>query len=674
MMEFRCSRNSSWFFILSGVLMLCLIIGAKSQAAEVKDGDGVFTLGEIEITAKGEESKNTTIEKITDQEMKQFNRDTLGSALNLVPGITLSTVGARNEQMVYVRGLDQKHVPIFLDGVPIYVPYDGYPDLNRFTTFGLSEIVVSKGFTSVLYGPNTMGGAINLVSKRPEKALEGDAGIGMFSGEGYRGYANVGTRQKLWYAQGGISFLRSDFFYLSDDFDPTPAEDGDRRENSYRRDWTYNLKLGFTPADGHEYALSYYKQKGKKETPPYAGTASTETIRYWQWPYWDMEGIHFNSRTPLGDKSYAKARVYYDQYQNSLNSYDDAAYSTMKKKSSFMSQYDDYTYGGSLELGTSLVPRNLLKVAGHYKMDVHKEHNLPDPFQRFEERIYSIGAEDTITITDKLHAILGLSYDRQESVQAEDWNYADHRDFPDSDADAWNPQAGLFYSFTDTRKINLSVSQKTRFPSIKDKYSYKLGRAIPNPDLDPEKGTNYELGYQDVLFQRIALKTALFYRDIEDYILGVTVPDPNNAGKTTLQNQNIGDVNQYGFEIDLSAPLTTTLDAGINYTYIYDDNRTNSDKITNVPEHKFFAYVKYTPVKFLSFLIDMETDSKRYSSSDGVRVAGDYTVVNAKATYEILKGLQIEGGVMNLMDEDYAFDEGYPQAGRTFFTNLTYRF
>ena len=154
----------------------------------------------------------------------------------------------------------------------------------------------------------------------------------------------------------------------------------------------------------------------------------------------------------------------------------------------------------------------------------------------------------------------------------------------------------------------------------------------------------------------------------------MTVPDPNNAGKTTLQNQNIGDVNQYGFEIDLSAPLTTTLDAGINYTYIYDDNRTNSDKITNVPEHKFFAYVKYTPVKFLSFLVDMETDSKRYSSSDGVRVAGDYTVVNAKATYEILKGLQIEGGVMNLMDEDYAFDEGYPQAGRTFFTNLTYRF
>lgn len=40
-MEFRCSRNSSWFFILSGVLMLCLMIGAKSQAAEVKDGDGV---------------------------------------------------------------------------------------------------------------------------------------------------------------------------------------------------------------------------------------------------------------------------------------------------------------------------------------------------------------------------------------------------------------------------------------------------------------------------------------------------------------------------------------------------------------------------------------------------------------------------------------------------------
>ncbi len=71
-----------------------------------------------------------------------------------------------------VRGFDIKHVPIFLDRIPIYVPYDGYPDLGRFSTFDLSEVILSKGFTSVLYGPNTMGCAINMISEHPSKVKD----------------------------------------------------------------------------------------------------------------------------------------------------------------------------------------------------------------------------------------------------------------------------------------------------------------------------------------------------------------------------------------------------------------------------------------------------------------------------------------------------------------------
>jgi iron complex outermembrane receptor protein len=128
--------------------------------------------------------------------------------------------------------------------------------LNRFTTFDLSEITLSKGFTSVLYGPNTMGGAINLISRRPEKAFEGNAGAGWFTG-GYQGFLNLGTNQKLWYAQGGASYLNADYFVLSDDFHRKPAENGGRQENSQCWDRKYNLKFGLTPAEGYEYAMSW---------------------------------------------------------------------------------------------------------------------------------------------------------------------------------------------------------------------------------------------------------------------------------------------------------------------------------------------------------------------------------------------------------------------------------
>ena len=74
----------------------------------------------------------------------------------------------------------------FIDGIPVYVPYDGYVDFNRFSTADLSTIQVSKGFSSVAYGPNTLGGAINLVSRKPVAALEGDVSVGFTEGAGQR--------------------------------------------------------------------------------------------------------------------------------------------------------------------------------------------------------------------------------------------------------------------------------------------------------------------------------------------------------------------------------------------------------------------------------------------------------------------------------------------------------
>lgn len=58
------------------------------------------------------------------------------------------------------------------------MPYDGNMDLGRFSTFDLSRIDISKGASAVLYGPNTMGGAINLISRKPTKPLEGTLGYG----------------------------------------------------------------------------------------------------------------------------------------------------------------------------------------------------------------------------------------------------------------------------------------------------------------------------------------------------------------------------------------------------------------------------------------------------------------------------------------------------------------
>ncbi|MEZ4528594.1 MAG: TonB-dependent receptor [Desulfobacterales bacterium] len=584
--------------------------------------------------------------------------------------------GFRNELMLSVRGSDIKHVPIYWDGIPIYVPYDGYPDLGRFTTFDLSEIVVSKGFTSVLYGPNTMGGAINMVSKRPVKAFEMNAGAGYASGDTYQVYGNFGTNQEKWYLQGGASYTDSDYFRVSDDFTQTGTEDGGRRENSYRTDSKFNFKVGYTTNDKDEYAFSYIRQDGEKGTPPYAGTDKSATVRYWQWPYWDKESFYFNSNTALGAASYMKSRLYYDRFENSLCAYDDSTYSTMTKKSSFKSRYDDHTAGGSVELGTNLVPKNTLKAAVHYKRDIHKEHNEGWPVQRFEDEIWSIGLEDTVDITENFYAIIGAGYDYVNTAEAQDMDSKTKTvfDFETGDTSAFNPQIGLFYKVTEDGLVHISAAAKSRIPSFKDKYSYKMGTALPNPELDPEKSVNYEIGYQQLLFKKLLVETTLFYSDTSDFILSKKIPDPNDPSKTLNQNQNIGDVDQYGMEIGMSGQILSSLKGGLNYTCFQSHNKSSNDEMLNTPEHKIFAYLQYFPIKHLSIMGNIEYDSKRYSSSDAVRVADEFFVVNSKLSYEVYNGFFIEAGVNNIFDEDYALDEGFPEAGRSWLANVRYEF
>ncbi len=169
--------------------------------------------------------------------------------------------------------------------------------------------------------------------------------------------------------------------------------------------------------------MSYWDQHGVKGVPPYAGTdPSTITPRYWQWPYWDKEGYYFNSRTPLGDKSYVKTRFYWDRYTNSLYAYDDATYTTITRRSSFRSDYHDNTCRGSTRTWHLLTTVQPYKSGRPLQDRCSQRHNYQALTRLLKMRYSPIGAEDTITITNKFYAFVGLSYDRQKSIKAEDWN------------------------------------------------------------------------------------------------------------------------------------------------------------------------------------------------------------------------------------------------------------
>ena len=100
----------------------------------------------------------------------------------------------------------------------LYLPADNRLDFNRFLTPDLAEIQFQKGYVSVLNGPGGMGGAINMVSRKPTKEveLEGRAGA-VFDGSldfvgQWSSYAFAGTRQKGYYAQASGTIVDQDHF------------------------------------------------------------------------------------------------------------------------------------------------------------------------------------------------------------------------------------------------------------------------------------------------------------------------------------------------------------------------------------------------------------------------------------------------------------------------------
>ncbi|HVY05469.1 MAG TPA: TonB-dependent receptor [Burkholderiales bacterium] len=669
---------------------ICACLLAAMAAAPAAADSNVFRLGDIQVTAKSIKEEGTGVQTVDAEQIRDFNRETVSKALNLESGITLSNVGPRNESMVYVRGYDLRQVPVYVDGIPIYVPYDGYVDLARFNTFDLSQIEISKGFSSVLNGPNNFGGAINLISRRPSRKLEGEVGVGTylnddFNDNGYRAFANVGTNQGQWYAQLGLSYLDKRQYSMSDDFKGVSfipgnagraAQPPGERLNSYNEDYKVNLKLGYTPNATDEYAVNYIAQRGEKGVPSYAGdfnAAGMTGPRYWQWPYWDKTSYYFLSNTGIGETSYVKTRVYFDQFQNALNQYTNSTYTTLLAGSSGPSYYDDYTYGASVEAGTKIVPSNEIKLALHYKDDVHREHIINSTTQHFEDRIYSIGLEDNQQFTDRLNVVAGVSYDHSETVQADNLNFNTQviTPFPTGDASGVNPEIGAFYKTTDTGIARVTFSQKTRFPTIKDRYSFRLGSAVPNPDLKPERVTHYEAGYADSWRDFAKYNTSIFYDDIRDLIQLVN----NAAAPGVGQNQNIGKARYRGFEIGGSITPVASLELGLNYTYIDRENiSAPAIQLTDVPMHKVFGYGQWRFAESWRFIASAEYDSDRTSSTDGRRIASEFGLVNAKISWNVVHDTEVEFGVNNLLDRNYEYIEGYPEEGRNYFLNLLYRF
>jgi iron complex outermembrane receptor protein len=167
--------------LLGGVSAVAMLLGGVS-AARADDLEQVTVTG-ARVTDSSVGTKTDTplvetpqsISIITGAEIELQGAQSLGEALRYAAGVNPEQYG----------GVDQRIDWFMVRGFPSSAPYiDGLNSNSRYTLlspkvdpYGLDQIDVLRGPSSVLYGQNVPGGLINAVSKRPQETEQGELAI-----------------------------------------------------------------------------------------------------------------------------------------------------------------------------------------------------------------------------------------------------------------------------------------------------------------------------------------------------------------------------------------------------------------------------------------------------------------------------------------------------------------
>lgn len=665
--------------------------GALAQSAAADRPDDAYDLGELVVTARNRDGQPVGGAAIRAEDMRRFDRASVDQALDLIPGAAAgATGGSRNERLIFIRGFDRFQTTLSIDGIRVFLPADNRIDFARFLTADLSQVQVSKGYVSVLDGPGGMGGAINLVTRRPSRPLEAELRIGAgFDGDGgansHTVSGRIGGASERFYLQLSGAFSDRDHWSLPDDFTPTVLEDGGEREFSAAEDWRVNLKAGFTPNATDEYSLTYTRQEGSKNAPYHV--TDTASTRYWSWPYWNIDSLAFLSRTQFGENAWLKTRLYRNSFENALFSFDNPAQTSQTQRRAFRSYYEDESWGGNLELGLRLTANDTLRIAVFHRRDEHVEWQqsfAPAPFTEprhvTTEDTWSIAVENTHAFGRAVDLIVGASWDYRDLKRAEDYNDNRFVHHPLTDDSALNVQAMLVWRPDADSQFYTSLSSRTRFPTLFERFSSRFGTAVPNPDITTERAVNLEIGGRRRFASGLHVEGAVFYADLQDALIQVPV-DLGPPFGVTNQTRNVGSGANYGLEIAARGDVSPGLSLGAHYTWLkreFDTPNDPSYRPTGAPEHRLFAWADWRVNDRLTVTPSLETASGRWTYRSiapvGYYETGSVTLAHLSAELTLTPRIDLIFGVRNLLDETYVLTDGFPEEGRNFRLDLRMRY
>ena len=559
--------------------------------------------------------------------LEQAGQSSLRELLALLPGIQISANGSyRSSSGVFLRGASTSQTLVLVDGVRVGSATSGGAAFENMPLERIERIEILRGAASALYGPDAVGGVIQIFTREPTAGLALDTSLGLGTdGQRQASASARGSAGVMGYSLGlsqekasGISVLNNPAAW-----DFNPDRDGFRSSS-------VDAKVTAKVNSEHRLILSLLQSRTNYQ---FDGTPYPNPL--------ELTALTSDARTKA-------------QLDNSTLKWE--AQWTAQWRSTFLlgaskddspGEYyriDDGALGGSYKFNTR-------RKQATWQNDVTLGQDVLS--LSAESRSESVDSSTAYTVDHRnlRSALASYAFNRAS------WNalavLRNDRDSQFGGFTNWALSGG--YKLTGQLKAVASLGTSFQAPSFNQLYYPNYG----NPMLTPQRNRAAELGLR---YQQQGLTLgALVYRN---KIQGFISPSTNvQSALATLRG----------------ATLNATLERGATryaLSYDYADPRTqpNDKRFVRVARNVLNLNVNHR-LGDVSVFGELKLSSNREDNNlsfSGRDILAGYGLLNVGASWKLRKDWSLLARVNNLTAAQYSLANGYSVPGRNVFVSLSW--
>ncbi len=700
--------NRATATLAAAAVTLLAVVAASAQQPQ-PPAEEPIRLPEVRIVAPARlpgsplplSSVPASVQVLDGEALRATGAPTLQDALTRLPGVTLSDeqgntfqpdLSFRGFQASPVTGVPQG-ISVFIDGVRVNEPAVEEVNFDLLPLEDIERIEVIRG-PSAIFGRNTLGGALNIITRRGTTVREivPEVAGGSFGRQKYRLRLGGATAPLDYYLAG--TFFR---------------EDGWRDVSEGRIGRLFG-KLGYQ-ADGTDITVSFQRAENRVEQPGSLPVSELKRDRTQNF----TAGDFFKPLMNLGT-----VNVHQDLGEHlalSLNSFgrwlDAEQFNINLVTDNTRSFTHTTSAGGTVQVDYDTRPLerpNRLTLGVDY---VHHDVAV----KTFEEERASVARSLRTRVRDSQHAVglyaqdtfdvakdVLVQGDRLILTAAVRWDWLRH-DIGDrspgtarsaagtSTFNQINPRLGFNYNLSRDAGVYFVFAKGFRAPAFLELTCASPGAVCPglqagvapDPLLKAVKANHYELGARARPVPWLEAEMSVFRTDVADDIFSVSP-----TGTTGLFFQNVGDTRRQGIELALRGRVGKILEPYVNYTSteatFRDDVELGTPRLTPgcaarpctervrsgndlplVPRHQLNAGLDYHATDWLTLWLAARFVGAQRLRGDEENVAAPlspYVVLNGgvRARWKQLAAFVT---VNNLLDVDYeTFGTFAPNARR----------